>query len=160
VQNLLELEKYNNDQRIADTQPQREVTLPWIHNALRTLIGDDTELISKRKKSHLARGLRKVINDTQDRPYKKPEYIKSQPYHLLLELIDKTSSQLVNSRKFLSPEPRSSTTAVVHLGDRFIPENFLSIMLKSFSIMPHYGFRWQYIDVDIATLRIIVEQIK
>jgi hypothetical protein len=46
------MEKYNNDQRIAATQPEQEVTLPWVHNALRTLTGDDIKLISKRKKSH------------------------------------------------------------------------------------------------------------
>jgi hypothetical protein len=101
----------------------------------------------------------KVINDAQEKPYKKPEYVNSQSYHLLLELIDKTRSQLANSRKRLSAEPSSSTTAVVHLGDCFIPENFpIHHVKKTFSIMPHYGFRRQYIDIDIATLRIIVNR--
>jgi hypothetical protein len=76
-----------------------------------------------------------------------------------LELIDKTRSQLANSRKFLSAEPSSSTTAVVRLGDCFVPENFsIHHAKKTFSIMPHYGFRRQYIDIDIATLRIIVNR--
>jgi hypothetical protein len=65
---LLELEKYDNNQRIAATQPQQEVSFPWVHSALKTLIEADMEKISKRKRNQLARGLKKIINDTQEKP--------------------------------------------------------------------------------------------
>lgn len=153
-------EMSNVAQTVAAEEPQDSVSLPWVYNMLSITCENEVEDINKRRRSALARKIRNAINSTTPVALSKPSFLSEVNFNKVQENVGATRLQLAQSRIYLSdPETRDPDVIIPERKDCFIPENFsIHHSRKTFSMMPHYGLKRQYVTIDIATLKILVNR--
>ncbi|KAG2203935.1 hypothetical protein INT47_007518, partial [Mucor saturninus] len=153
-------EMSNVAQTVAAEEPQDSVSLPWVYNMLSITCENEVEDINKRRRSALARKIRNAINSTTPVALSKPSFLSEVNFNKVQENVLATRLQLAQSRIYLSdPETRDPDVIIPERKDCFIPENFsIHHSLKTFSMMPHYGLKRQYVTIDITTLRSLVNR--
>ncbi|KAI7874361.1 uncharacterized protein EV154DRAFT_569754 [Mucor mucedo] len=103
---------------------------------------NEVEDINKRRRSALARKIRNDINSTTPVALSKLSFLFEVNFNKLQENVGATPDVTIPERE-----------------DCFIPENFsIHHSRKTFSMMPHYGLKPQYVKIDIATLRTLVNR--